>query len=445
MALRSFVVWFSMGSLVACGGGGSTEVGARDGGVRADGPQADAEVVDADTSTLHDVALTARVTAVQPMTGIALWEENDVDVKTEPGVVQLEYAYVPPGSIAVDDGVYVWDAFDAFLDRIAGRGHQAIVRFYDTYPGAPTAVPEWIKALPDYRETSGQSEGQPTRFPDWSSEVLQQFYLDFYAAFAARYDADPRIVFLQVGFGLWGEYHIYDGPNELGRQFPSKAYQQTFLAHLDDVLPTLAWSVSIDAGSDDYGPFVDTPALIDLGFGLFDDSFMIETHAGYNAEMWTFFDHTTRVLRAPAGGELSYASDFDQQHALDVDGIHGRTYEDLSARYGISYMVGNDQPDHQSAERIRAAGLANGYRFRVTRFATNATRSEVAVQNTGIAPIYYDAFVAIDGVRSTTSLRGLAPGATVTCDVPRGGDGTTLTIDSDRLVPGQVIGFDADL
>ena len=37
----------------------------------------------------------------QPMTGIVLWEENDVDVKTQPGVIQLEYAYVPPSSIAL--------------------------------------------------------------------------------------------------------------------------------------------------------------------------------------------------------------------------------------------------------------------------------------------------------------------------------------------------------
>lgn len=421
--------------VAACGGGGAGDDPPLDGGVPAD----------ADTSPLHAVPLSAAVTAVQPMTGIVLWEENDVDVKTQPGVIQLEYAYVPPSSIAVADGQYAWDAFDAFLDRIAGRGHQAIVRFYDTYPGEPTAVPAWIKALPDYQETTGESEGQPTDFPDWTSPVLQQFYLDFYAAFAARYDEDPRLAFLQVGFGLWGEYHIYDGPNVIGEQFPSKAYQQTFLTHLDAVLPTLRWSVSIDAGADYYGPFADAPALLDLGFGLFDDSFMIESHDGYNAEMWTLLQHTTRLLRAPAGGELSYASGFDQQHALDAAGMYGRTYEQLSAQYGISYMIGNDQPDYQSAARIQAAGLANGYRFRVTRFGASATRSEIDVQNTGIAPIYYDAYVAIDGVRSPISLRGLAPGATITCPVARGGDGATVTIESDRLVPGQVIGFDADL
>ena len=414
-------------------------------GAACGGGVSDQPTVDADDSPLHDVVLTSEVTAVQPMTGIVLWEDNGDPVKTQAGVIQLEYAYVAPDGISIAEDEYDWDGFEAFLDRIAGRGHQAVVRFYDTYPGQPTAVPDWIKARPDYQETSGESEGEPTDFPDWSSPVLEQFWLDFYTAFAARYDEDPRVAFLQVGFGLWGEYHIYDGPNKLGQQFPTKAYQRTFFEHLDEQFPTLRWSVSIDAGASYYGPFGGAPELLDLGFGLFDDSFMIEEHDGYNAEMWDVFGHDTRILRAPAGGELSYASAFDQAHALDEAGMYGRTYEELSAEYGISYMIGNDQPDYQSGARIRAAGLASGYRFEVTRFAANAGRSEATVRNTGIAPIYYDAFVAVDGVRAEASLRGLAPGASATFEVPRGGDAPALTIESDRLVAGQIIGFDAEL
>jgi len=30
---------------------------------------------------------------VQPITGIVLWEDNDGGVKTEPGVIQLEYGH----------------------------------------------------------------------------------------------------------------------------------------------------------------------------------------------------------------------------------------------------------------------------------------------------------------------------------------------------------------
>jgi hypothetical protein len=394
---------------------------------------------------LLPISLQAQVTGVQPMTGIVLWEDNDASMKTQVGVVQLEYAYVKPSDISTAEGVYDWSSFDDFLDRIAGRGHQAVARFYDTYPGEPTAVPDWIKADGDYQETTANSEGLSTGFPDWSSLLLQQFYLDFYSALAARYDNDPRLAFLQVGFGLWGEYHIYDGPNVIGQQFPTHAYQETFLRHLDGQLNTLRWSISIDSGDSYYGPFEDDVSLLDLSFGLFDDSFMHEDHADYNASVWSLLRHQQRLSTTPAGGELSYYTDFDQEHALDAAGMYGRTYEELSATYGISYMIGNDQPQYQSAARVRAAGMANGYRFAVTRFVANDQRSEVDVINNGIAPIYYDARVSVNGVRANMSLQGLMPGEQATFTIASGGAAPTLTIECDRLVIGQRIGFDADL
>ena len=185
---------------------------------------------------------------------------------------------------------------------------------------------------------------------------------------AERYDDDPRIAFLQVGFGLWGEYHIYDGPNELGEQFPDKPFQSEFLRHMDASFDALHWSVSIDAGSDGYSPFASDSSLLQLRFGIFDDSFMHERHDQYNESMWDFFGHEQRYLRAAHGGELSYYTDYDQEHALDVGGIHGRTFEALSSKFHITYMIGNDQPDVQPVERIRSASLALGYKFRVTSF-----------------------------------------------------------------------------
>jgi hypothetical protein len=404
---------------------------------------------DTDEPPLADIALSASVTRVQPMTGIVLWEDNESSMKTQNGVIQLEYAYTKFSDIAVAEGSYDWSDFDDFLDRIAGREHQAVVRFYDTYPGAETAVPDWIKARPDYQETIGSSEGLTTSFPDWSSPVLEQFTLDFYEAFAARYDNDARIAFVQAGFGLWGEYHIYDGPNAIGEQFPSHEYQARFHNHLSTVLQVLPWSISIDAGDDYYGPFTDDTsddaALLALDFGLFDDSFMHEEHSGYNATMWNVFGHEQRLARAPAGGELSYYTDFDQEHALDAAGMYGRTYEELSAQYGISYMIGNDQPQYQSAARVRAAGMSNGYRFRITRYAANDHRSEVEVENVGIAPMYFDAFVSVDGVRAEESLRSLMPGERATFRVARAGTASSLSIACDHLVAGQRIDFDADL
>jgi N-terminal glycosyl-hydrolase-114-associated domain len=399
------------------------------------------------TVAWSDVPLNKQITGVQPMTGIVLWADswNSHAVKKTPGVVQLEYSYVAPNSIVTGANNYDWSEFDALLDSVASRRHQAIIRFYYVYPGHTTGVPDYIKQLGGYSETKGSSEGQTTWFPDWSHAELRSFHKQFMTAVANRYDNDPRLAFLQAGFGLWGEYHIYDGPNQLGEQFPSKSYQTEYLNHMAQTFDRLHWSLSIDAGSDEYSPLPNDTGLRSLGFGLFDDSFMHEEHDQYNEDMWKVLEYQTRYGQAPHGGELSYYSDYDQENALDAGGMYGRTYEQLSAKFHITYMIGNDQPEYQSVLRIRQAGMANGYKFEVLSFQTSSNASRVRIRNSGIAPIYYDAYPSVNGVRATESLRQLDPGEDAMFEIASGGGTPELTIESDRLVAGQTIEFEAEL
>ena len=58
---------------------------------------------------------------------------------------------------------------------------------------------------------------------------------------------------------------------------------------------------------------------------------------------------------------------------------------------------------------------------------------------------YYDAYVAVNGVRSTESLKLLAPGDTLVCNIASGGIDSKLTIESDHLLPRQIIGYKANL
>ena len=48
-------------------------------------------------------------------------------------------------------------------------------------------------------------------------------------------------------------------------------------------------------------------------------------------------------------------------------------------------------------------------------------------------------------MRSDTSLRGLIPGEELVCEVACDGGAGAVTIACDRLVPGQVIQFEAEL
>lgn len=389
---------------------------------------------------LRPVPLTAKITNVQPMTGIVLWSTNE-QAQTAP--IQLEFSYVTYSQVVREKGKYDWGPIEKVLDEVAGRGHQTILRWHDTYVGKPSGVPAYIRSLPDYRETVANSEKKRTAFPDWSHPELRRFLLEFLDRFAEKYDRDPRLAFVQVGFGLWSEYHIYDGPMKLGQTFPSLEFQREFAGRMNERFEHTPWMISVDAAGD-HAPFAGDEKLLALPFGVFDDSFNHAQHAKWNEPNWDLLKRD-RWKVAPAGGEFSFFEPKDQKEALSPRGPHGVPFSEQAAKFHVSFMIGDGQPGFQKPERILEAGLACGYRFCVTRFEASASRSLVTIENRGIAPIYHDAFPAVDGFRADKSLKGLLPSESRTFEIGKGGTGFTLTIESDRLVRGQRIEFDAGL
>ena len=391
------------------------------------------------------VALSSALTHVQPMTGIVLWSDSGSRSKS---YVQLEFAYMLYSDVCKEKDVFDWTPMDQLLESAASRGHQVVVRFRYTYVGKQCAVPDYIKAWPGYEETKGKSEGRTTYFPDWRCEELQRFHMEFHRRFAERYDRDPRLAFVETGFGLWAEYHIYDGPMILGKTFPSHEFQAKFLSAMDGWFKDTPWMFSIDAADGDYGPFRKQPELIGLGFGNFDDSFMCEDHDGYNSRSWKFFGEE-RYKTAPFGGEFSYYSDYDQKHCLDEGGMYGRKFEDEVAKFRMTFIIGNDQPGKQTPERITEAAMSMGYRFRIEDYRVKpGTGAAVLVSNVGAAPIYRDAWVAVDGIRGEYNLRSLMPGESqwVMIGGAAIGSASVPSVECDHLVPGQKgIEYEADV
>ncbi len=379
------------------------------------------------------------------MTGIVLWSDNS-NAEKHADAITLEYRYCGYDEIVQPNGEYDFSKLDQVLDQIAKRNHQAVLRFYFCYVGKETTVPDFIRRRSDYDETVGTSERKKTHFCDWSNQTLQDFTLTFYTKLAERYDKDPRIAFLQTGFGLWAEYHIYDGPRELGKTFPTKEYQEKFLRHLDKQFNDLPWSISVDSADYDYSPLEDNADLLALDFGVFDDSFLCKQHPKENAINWKTLD-SNRWQRQPGGGEFSYYNNKDQKNALAEKGPNGVSFEDAAKQFHISYMIGNDQPRHSTIERIISAGMETGYRFRVTAAALQGSELRLQVTNDGVAPLYRDAFFAAGKNRSKVSLRGLLPGKSVVCSIAgvTQEDLQQITIHSDAILPTQTIQFEADL
>ena len=402
---------------------------------------------EADPSAFADysrVAVSSQITGVQPMTGIVLWNTSSAR-KTD--AVQLEFSYMLYSDVCKKKDVYDWSPMDNLLKEVAARGHQAVVRFRYVYPGYSAAVPDYIKSWQGYEATNGKSEGRKTEFPDWRCEELQRFHLEFHRRFAEKYDQDPRLAFLETGFGLWAEYHIYDGPFVLGKTFPSKKFQAEFFRKMEGWFVHTPWCISIDAADDKYGPFEEEPGLLKGRFGNFDDSFMCSDHDGYNYSSWLYFG-ADRYKRAPLGGEFSYYKDYDQEHCLDADGIYKRTFEGEVKKFHMTFIIGNDQPEYQPMSRIKEASMAMGYRFKVTDFLVKpGVGAGVQIENVGVAPIYRDAYVAVDGVRGPYNLRHLMPGGSVWIAVSDSKitSASKISIECDHLVAGQKIGFEASV
>jgi len=364
--------------------------------------------------------------------------------------VQLEFSYLVYSDVINQEGVYNWASFEALLNEVEQRGHQLVLRFRYTYPGVTNiSVPEYITNQAGYDITYANVEGANTFLPDWSFSGLEDFTLEFFNEFSNKYDGDPRIAMLQVGFGSYSEYHLYDGPLSLGNNFPSKVFQKDFLENMGSQFQTTQWSISIDAASSEYSPFNQQAELLDLNFGVFDDSFMHEEHSEsdseYNRESWLFFGDR-RFENNMQGGEYNYYSAYDQQNILtQPNGPWGTTSEEFSAQYNISYIIGNDQFEYQNGARIKQASMAMGYRFNVDVFEASDTTTRVVITNQGVAPIYYDAYPAVNGVRATQSLKGLLPNESREFIINSGGESPVLLIESDHLVEGQVIEYSAFL
>lgn len=415
----------------------------------------------------EEVKLQSRqVSHIQPMTGMVLWPEQAAALQSTHGAsLALEFSYIQPCRLVTGKKngqlEYDWSMLDQMLDAAAGRGHQMVVRFPLCYPSnrnncinkkGGTYVPAYIREMADYKETYSADPGGdgPTYYPDWSHSELQWFVKQFYQDLAARYNRDPRLAFVEVGFGHWGEYHTYGTPVKFGKNFPTKAYQRELFQLLDRVME-IPWLISIDAGDSEYSDVCTHDATKDLPFGLFDDTFMHAEHEisqgdGWNEQCWQW-SGLERWKKSVCGGEVSYYTSNDQHSFLNPKGMYGVTWEQAAKKYHMTFVICNDAPAGQyfTPERVREAGMASGYRFKVLSCETNGTNSRVTVTNTGIAPLYRDAYVTVGGVRAKESLRGLLPGEKKTYRVEK----TVATVDnvsitSDLILPSQEIEFDAE-
>ena len=196
------------------------------------------------------------------------------------------------------EGVFRWDIFDAVAQNWIRDGKQVAFRIICCNQ-TENATPDWVRAAGakgiwfKYRSPAAEPRWEPV----YDDPVFLEKYTDFLKAFAARYDGDSSVAFVDVGsFGMYGEGHTGDTSKlsraeteriaRLHMELHRKWLPHTYLVISDDV-----------AGSNSKA--ADLPLLQfarSLGIGLRDDSLMCSKFGWYHDHWGRLFAPTLPVV-----------------------------------------------------------------------------------------------------------------------------------------------------
>jgi len=335
------------------------------------------------------------------------------------GVIRLDWAGVEP-----QEGQYRWDTLDRFLDSWGrlGKVCNVGVMCANTHSRAAEGyvTPKWvfdagagkIEIMLDPDQSTTGTPGRKVA-PVFDDPVFLDKFANFLAAFARRYDGDPRIAVLDIrSYGNWGEAHMYPfGVPDIG---PEK-FRRHVQMHLDAFKKTQL-CLSRNAHLGRFGPLkpVFDWAVLDQHIaprrdGICGKSDGSETAIGFGITPGVFelFDNYDGLKRRGwwDGRKDKNGCGFTLAECIE----NGKpTWVDLSrgGESGLRMVRENRELIERLTNRI-------GYHFHLQR-ASYPCRAEGGVLdlewtwiNQGVAPIYIPCAVAVtlldnDGKRAAT-------------------------------------------
>ncbi|MFT4692379.1 MAG: hypothetical protein ACJASX_002036 [Limisphaerales bacterium] len=299
----------------------------------------------------------------------------------------MEWDYFPLGDLMTGPEAFDFEVVERSLMEVSARGHQLVMRVYLDYPEKSTGVPQFlidegVKMRPYEDHGGGLS-------PDYEDERLVQALEKFIAAFGNKYDGDPRLGFLTIGLvGFWGEWHTY--PHD--EWMPGFSVQRRILHAYDSAFSETRMLVR--------RPVADSTML---SIGYHDDSFAFSTLPTVD---WHFVSQlraagaTNQWRTNPIGGELRpelQLAIWDQPIPADIQ------HEDFAecvkqthASWLVNQRVFNGELSAVAHARAVAGARSLGYEYFVSQTHVPPIRAgeamvvELALENRGVAPFYYD-------------------------------------------------------
>jgi hypothetical protein len=298
----------------------------------------------------------------------------------------MVFLYVPWKDLEPREGEYAFDAWERSAWNVeAARGKHVVFRVFADYPNRPGAFPDWLVDAGIKTTAYDEKEVGKGTSPDYNDPRTATAMERLIAAMGKRYNADPRVAFIQVGLlGFWGEMHTWPRAELYASADTERRIIDAYRAAFPDKIVMARY-----AG----GPAGEQPWL-----GFHDDMFPEDTDNGHD---WSFLAKMRRAgrtdnwQRAAVGGEMV-------PHAAER--LLGPDYELTSDMLGRAHFtwVGPYCPalveskDEQFRRRSEEMVRAMGYEYRLTEIRHPARVSsggkltiDVRGANDGVAPFYY--------------------------------------------------------
>ena len=221
------------------------------------------------------------------------------DTEPLPGTSAV-YMRVLWNDLEPKEGQYRWDIFDSVAQNWIKAGKQIAFRIICCNQ-TENATPDWVREAgakgiwfsPIYKDIPGAERWEPT----YDDPVFLEKLANFLKAFAARYDGDPSVAFVDIGsFGLFGEGHT-GRTAKLSREETLRIARIHIELH-KRLLPNTYLVLSDDvAGSNSKEsdlPFL--KYMREMGVGLRDDSIMCSQYGWWHDHWGPLFAPTLPVI-----------------------------------------------------------------------------------------------------------------------------------------------------
>jgi hypothetical protein len=297
----------------------------------------------------------------------------------------MEWFYLMLSDIMDGANSFTFDkSLEVKLAKTASHGKQAVFRIYLDYPNKGHGVPEFLiknghKLIP-YKNNDADNKGGLS--PDYNDENLIKAMEVSIAAMGKKYDGDPRIGFITIGYlGHWGEWHTYPNTKLMAKRDVQLRILKAFFNAFKKTKYHLRYP---------------NKGEMSMPCGFHDDSFAYST-LKEKKKSWHFMAQmeqgkaTDTWEKQPIGGEIYPPL---QKNIWDKTlPPKAQNFSECVKESHCTWLINNaifrGKWDTGKKAKALLASKIMGYELYVSTYKVNNGMLTIKIENRGVAPFYY--------------------------------------------------------